>query len=243
MQNKYPECFSIMDYVIDKSEVLRYLGINTAPPPQDILRLIDECGAELLCSARPKYVYKICALNYLGGIPTIDCGEIVLVGKTAIGRLAGCTHIAILSATLGIEADTLIRRGQMTDMSRALIYDACATDLIEKVCDRAASEIADIVKNDGLTVTERFSPGYGDLPLDLQKSVCAVLDTARKIGVSPTPELLLVPSKSVTAFIGIGHQTALKDNMYTACKEGCDLCSMKNDCRFSRKNKPLREDA
>ncbi len=231
-----------MDYVIDKSEVLRYLGINTAPPPQDILRLIDECGAELLSCARPKYVYKVYSLNYPSGIPTLDCGEIALVGKTALDRLLGCTHAAILSATLGLEADTLIRRGQMTDMSRALIYDACATDLIEKVCDRASSEIADIAKNDGLTVTDRFSPGYGDLSLDLQKSICTVLDTERKIGVSPTAELLLVPSKSVTAFIGIGPKAALKNNMYTACKERCELCSMKNNCRFSRNNKPSQED-
>lgn len=227
-----------MDYVIDKSEVLRYLGINTAPPPQDILRLIDECGAELLCSVRPKYVYKICSLNYPDGIPTLDCGEIALMGKTATDRLAGCTQIAILSATLGLEADTLIRRGQMSDMTRALIYDACATDLIEKVCDKAASEIVDIVKNDGLSVTDRFSPGYGDLPLDLQKSVCDVLDTSRKIGVNPTSELLLIPSKSVTAFIGIGPKAALKDNIYTMCKQRCDLCSMKNNCRFSKTATP-----
>ncbi|MBQ3573735.1 MAG: methionine synthase [Clostridia bacterium] len=232
-----------MNYIIDKTEVLRYLGINIAPPPQDVLRLIDECGAELLYSVRPKYVYKICSLNFPDGIPTLDCVNITLAGKTAADRLAGCTHVGILSATLGLEADTLIRRGQMTDMTRALIYDACATDLIEKVCDRAAFEIADIVKGDGLSVTDRFSPGYGDLPLDLQKSLCAILDTARKIGVSPTPTLLLVPSKSVTAFIGIGPQTSLKDNIYAACKERCDLCSMKNNCRFSRKNKPLREDA
>lgn len=239
MWNKlYPEFFTIMDCIIDKSEVLRYLGINTAPPPQDVLRLIDECGAELLYSARPKYVYKICSLSHPNGMPTLDCGEIALVGKTAIDRLIGCTQIAILSATLGLEADTLIRRSQMTDMARALIYDACATDLIEKVCDRASFEIAEIAKSNGLSVTDRFSPGYGDLPLDLQKSVCSVLDTERKIGVSPTPELLLVPSKSVTAFIGIGSKAALKDNMYTACKERCDLCSMKNSCRFSKTATP-----
>lgn len=231
-----------MSYVIDKSEALRYLGINTVPPPQDILRLIDECGAELLHSVRPKYVYKIYPLTYQNGIPMIACGDMALVGKTATDRLIGSTHIAVLSATLGLEADTLIRRGQMTDMTRALIYDACATDLIEKVCDRAASEISEIAKNDGFSVTDRFSPGYGDLSLKLQKGVCDILDTARKIGVSPTPELLLIPSKSVTAFIGIGPKAPLKDNMYTKCKERCDLCNLKNNCHFSKNNKPSQED-
>lgn len=231
-----------MNYIIDKLEVLRYLGINTDPPPQDVLSLIDECGAELLSSVCPKYVYKISPLTYTNGIPVIECGDIALAGKTAINRLAGCTHIAILSATLGLKADTLIKRCQITDMTRALLYDACATDFIEKVCDRASSEIADIVQNDGLSVTDRFSPGYGDLSLNLQESVCAVLDTARKIGVNPTPELLLVPSKSVTAFIGIGSPAALKANMYTTCQARCNFCSMKNNCRFSKNNKSSRKD-
>ena len=231
-----------MDYVIDKSEVLRYLGIDTDSAPADTLHLIDECAAELSCAVRPKYIYKISRLSYPGGIPTLDFGDITLAGKTATERLIGCTHCCILTATLGIEADTLIRRSQITDMARALIYDACATDLIEKVCDRAVLEIADEVKVDGLSVTDRFSPGYGDLSLDLQKSVCSVLDASRKIGVTLTPNLLLVPSKSVTAFIGIGPETSLKDNIYTMCKERCDLCNLKGSCRFRKNNSSPRED-
>ena len=50
----------------------------------------------------------------------------------------------------------------------------------------------------------RFSPGYGDLSLEVQKEIFSLLDCPRKIGVSLGDSLLMTPSKSVTAIIGYG---------------------------------------
>lgn len=49
----------------------------------------------------------------------------------------------------------------------------------------------------------RFSPGYGDLPINMQKDIFAALDCPRKIGLSLNESLLMSPSKSVTAIIGV----------------------------------------
>ena len=51
----------------------------------------------------------------------------------------------------------------------------------------------------------RDSPGYGDFPLEAQREILVILDTPRKIGVSLTDSLLMVPSKSVSAVIGVAR--------------------------------------
>ena len=70
----------------------------------------------------------------------------------------------------------------------------------------------------------RFSPGYGDLPLELQKDVFRVLDCPRKIGLSLNESLLMSPSKSVTAIIGIGKGDVEAENKCSACE--------KTDCAY-----------
>ena len=52
-------------------------------------------------------------------------------------------------------------------------------------------------------LTERFSPGYGDLDMAVQKDLCLVLDTGRTIGVTLTESCMMVPVKSVTAIVGL----------------------------------------
>ena len=60
------------------------------------------------------------------------------------------------------------------------------------------------IRDSGLAVRPRFSPGYGDLPLALQREVFAALDCPRRIGLTLSDSLLMSPTKSVTALIGAG---------------------------------------
>ena len=48
----------------------------------------------------------------------------------------------------------------------------------------------------------RFSPGYGDVPLTVQKDFFRLLP-CQKIGLTLMDNLIMAPEKSVTAFIGI----------------------------------------
>ena len=52
-------------------------------------------------------------------------------------------------------------------------------------------------------LTDRFSPGYGDLPLAMQREVMDALDCGRTVGITLSDSLLMTPSKSVTAIIGM----------------------------------------
>lgn len=217
-----------MEYKIDKSEVRRYLGIKGCADSVTE-SLIDECIAELTAIVRPKYTYHIFKITHTDKkIHFPEC-NICLTGNTAKERLCSCDYCVMLGATLGIEADNKIRTAQNINMTKAIIYDACATDLIEKVCDGAQDEIAVNAAKDDLSVTERFSPGYGDLPLDVQKSISAILKLPTVLGVNLTDEFLLIPTKSVTAFIGIGTN-AQKG------AAGCRSCNMRGSCKFCKFN-------
>ena len=210
-----------MEYNIDKSEVRRYLGI---PKETDEVteRLIDECIKELTAAMRPKFVRRTFAITKDNSCIYLDECNLTLTGDTAGKRLSGCTSCALLGATLGIEADNLIRIAQSSNMAKAVIFDACATDLIEKVCDRAQSELAEEAAKKGLLITERFSPGYGDLSIEFQKDITEFLETKKNIGLSLNDSFMMTPVKSVTAIIGIGKEK----NKCTG--PGCMICRNDN---------------
>ena len=82
-------------------------------------------------------------------------------------------------------------------------------------------------EKDDLYLRPRFSPGYGDLKLEHQKDWFRLLDISRQIGIELTDSLLMVPTKSVTAIIGIGG-----DVRPSGCT-GCSGCNMHGKCEFS----------
>ena len=82
---------------------------------------------------------------------------------------------------------------------------------------------------DGYFVTGRFSPGYGDLPIDLQRDLLALCDAPRRIGLSATPSNLLTPGKSVTALLGISAHPV------SGRARGCGTCRLSADCPYRKR--------
>ena len=125
------------------------------------------------------------------------------VGSDSLARhLAGCHSAYIACGTVGAEIDALQRRVGVTSGLDALIVQAIGAAAIEACMDSVEHEIEKELEP-GETLVRRYSPGYGDLPLDCQRTILAILDTPRRIGVSLTDALLMVPSKSVSAIIGV----------------------------------------
>ena len=127
--------------------------------------------------------------------------------------------------------DRLLTRNSVSNMADAVIMDACASTAIENVADNFEMDLRREVEAEGLYLTDRFSPGYGDLPLSAQKKLCAALDTGRRIGLSLSPSLLMIPGKSVTAVLGIA------DMQKSLRKRGCENCSLFRDCMYRRDGK------
>ena len=136
-----------------------------------------------------------------------------------------------MAATLGGGVEQLIRRKMTMNMTEGLFLDACADAAIEAVCDFVCEEILG-----GLSPceypTKRYSPGYGDLPIDIQGAFLETIDAPKKIGLYVSENKLLTPRKSVTAIIGIA------DEKESNKKDSCATCAMFHSCIY----KPCRKE-
>lgn len=173
----------------------------------------------------PRYTWRVC--DILRSEEGISAGGIKLFGRDIYRHLEGCTRAVFLAATLTTSADGLIRRAQAEDMAFALAADSVCSAAIEQVCDRAQEEI--LQRLGAVYSTWRFSPGYGDFPLEIQAQFLRALNAQRGIGLTCTEEFLLNPTKSVTAVIGISEIPVSKG------ERGCAICSMREQCGM-RKN-------
>lgn len=209
-----------MHITIDKMETLRYLGYKGGTVPSDIGQMIDDCIKETEKTVVPRTVFKI-----------LNADEITLQGNDIARHLQDCEQCILIAATLGMEIDFLIRRAQVTDMSRAIILDACGNSAIETVCDLLEDEIRNKWAQKGMCVTGRFSPGYGDMPITQVAEFCRVLDTQRKIGLYVNESSTMIPTKSVTAVIGVS-----KNNLLTQ-KKDCNICNLYETCAFRKEGR------
>ena len=78
-------------------------------------------------------------------------------------------------------------------------------------------------------LTIRYSPGYGDFPLSFQKEILDFLDAYRKIGLSVTPNYIMIPRKSITAVLGISNFN-VKGKL-----AGCNQCVLKEKCNYRKR--------
>ncbi len=217
-----------LDY-INKTEAMRYMGLGpgNSTPNKPIEDIINKCEAQLLRTIRPLYTYTIFDIKENEDNIEVIGTPLLLTGNSIKLHLKGCTKVVLLAATLGIEADKAIKRCQISDLTEALATDSLASAAIEQVCNAAEEEIKDKVAP--LNMTWRFSPGYGDLPLDLQRSFLAVLNAQKRIGLTITDSLIMLPSKSVTAIIG------LSENEIEKRRQGCAVCTLRSTCQFRKR--------
>ncbi len=197
-------------------EVLRYLGYKGEPDEQ----------TKALISRASKAMLEIQPLSCHCVLKKSRC-EHILVGNDIKKHLDGCERVIIFAATLGVNADRLIRSAEVSDMAYAVVLDAYASAFTEKWCDACEDELKRNVIGDIHTeysLTERYSPGYGDYPIWLQGEYIKLLSAQKKIGLTCTENHILTPRKSVTAIMGI------TENPRNDKINKCENCNMKDKC-------------
>lgn len=209
---------------IDKKEVLRYLGYKGQVIDDKMNNLIDECMREIIKISKPRYTYEI---FYMNSDFKLFNTNYSLLDNDIKNHLKNCEKCVILAATLGITVDNKIKYYEKINMTKAYIIDACATAYIESICDKVETEIKEIATKENKYITSRYSPGYGDFKIENQGKIIDLIDGNQKIGVLVTESSILIPRKSVTAFIGIvSHRPQV---IYK-----CSICSKNKDCTFKR---------
>lgn len=181
---------------INKKEILRYAGCG-----QDNAKLnalVDDCIAEAENSLSYRVCY--CELNLEIKGNCCNFGEFCVESNNLAKNLDGCKKVILFAATVGMELDRIIAKYSRIEPSKAIILHALGAERVEALCDAFCEDIA---KEKQLSVRPRFSAGYGDLKLCTQKDIFSVLECSKHIGIFLNDSLLMTPSKSVTAFVGL----------------------------------------
>ena len=194
-------------------EALRYAGCPT--PAADVVQLMREC----LDTAHPvityRVVYRRLPVSIAGSL--CDFGVMKVASKGLARNLSGCQEAVLFAATLGAGFDRLLGRASKTSPARAALLQAIGTERVEALCDAFAEYLTREV---GLPLRPRFSPGYGDLPLSLQREICSLLECGKWLGIYLNESLLMSPSKSVTAFYGLGGEgVSLQEGKCRSCRK------------------------
>lgn len=210
--------YQIFDF--NQKEILRYAACKQAEG--ELARLLDSCIDEVRDKLSYRVCYRILPLSVEGDC--CDFGLFKLNSQGLARNLSGCEAAVVFAATLGVGIDRLIAKYGRISPVKALLFQAIGAEQIEALCDNFCE---DIEAQLGKALRPRFSPGYGDLPLEAQRNIFEVLDCEKRIGATLNESLLMSPSKSVTAFIGIAD--CKKSKSSAACVD----CSQK-DCIFRK---------
>ncbi len=184
------------------SEILRYSGCKE--PSVEVSELLQSCMEECEGIFKGNVCYTELSFKIEGSI--IDFGFFKVDSSDLKKNLSGCESVVVFGATVGMELDRLLRKYSAISPARAVILQAVGAERIEALCNAFCQDLMFEKAKIGYEIRPRFSAGYGDLSLNAQKDIFKLLDCSRKIGLTLNESLLMTPTKSVTAFVGIGRK-------------------------------------
>ncbi len=182
----------------DEKEILRYAMLPSfAPAPEELP--LQECLKAAKGAAQCRAVWRRYPLKADG--KGLDLGFARTDSKDLKQHLEGCGEILLFACTAGAETDRRIARAKLQSAAKGLLMHAIGAQQVEGGCDKLCRLLAEQFPDRQLT--DRYSPGYGDLLLEMQRDVMKALDCGRTVGITLSESLLMTPGKSVTAIIGM----------------------------------------
>lgn len=183
-----------------------------------------ERAVEIVNSAvAPDYVLYRYTITRENNEICVDGTDLRLTGRGIFQHLTNCDEIALLGATVGSGIDRQVETLNLTDIALAYLVDVCGAVAVEKLCDEVEAQLRAEVNDSGMGVTTRFSCGYDDFPLSTQRSIINVLKLDKRLGIRLTEGDMMLPTKSVTAVLGIGRGV-------TVWSERCSSCNKRDNC-------------
>jgi hypothetical protein len=220
-----------LDLELDMSSVLWCQGED--PSGQVSRERQIDLNRELLAESRSllnaSILYDLFPLCEIQEQAVVLDGGAVFKGRLLAERFGLVEEIALSLCTLGADLDGKIAayrdRG---DEVRALLLDGIGTAAIGELAEKAHTLIEGVAAERGWKASASFQPGQIDWPLEDHQVFFDLLPAAT-LGLKLDSQHLMVPSKSVSAAIGLG-----KEMLPLAMDRACKYCPLAADCRFSR---------
>lgn len=180
---------------VRRAEMLRYArcgdGVGVEKEAEQAQRLVDDL-------IRPAAAAVVFDIKRDG--EKLFVADTELEGKSIKKLLAPCNKCVVMAITVGFELDMKIAALGSASPALSLLADAAASSAVEDACDACCESIESEL---GVKLTPRFSPGYGDLPMNIQPALLTLTNARRDLGLTVGSGCMLSPIKSVTAITGI----------------------------------------
>lgn len=221
MLKQYQYTFEELNIIpSDFYELLGFGGDEMPEPFSDyIAQVLQEAPA--LCSI-------------LGGFRVFDSVEVnreavsiqiekltFFPSKTVVTQLKNSNKAALFACTVGAGISDRARTiSQQGDPMLSYVYDVLGSISVEKSTDKLQANLLHEMKQIGLGISDRYSPGYCDWNVNEQHQLFSLLPQ-NFCGIQLSESALMHPIKSVSGIIGIG--TGLKQKGYQ-----CEWCTDRN---------------
>lgn len=174
--------------------LLRALGCPDSAQTEDLRQAAEDAIACAAAAADPRVLWRRFPLAWGEDTFSLAGSTLTLPGKDITAHLAGCRDCILFAVTLGLGIERALA-GLSADPIAAMYFDTACSLLVEEAADAAEKLMP---AHD----TWRYSPGYGDLPLEIQGRLLAVIDAPRQLGLTLTDSGMMLPRKSITAIVG-----------------------------------------
>ena len=149
------------------------------------------------------------------------------------GYMKNAEKIAIFICTAGSGFSEFSKQyNDEGEYLKGYIVDTFGSVVVEKAINYIQKQLETKVSDEGLRITNRYSPGYCNWAVDDQKEIFSLLPD-NKCSISLSKSCLMNPIKSVSGIIGIGKN--VKKNSYA-----CDICNNLTCIYRKVKNKRIK---
>ena len=206
---------------LPEKQIYRYMGMREIPRSGELYELVETIKPRFLDTLRCKACYGVVPVKINGNC--VDLSVFSVTSAHLARNLRECNDAVLFAATLGMATEQQRRRAAAVSPTEALVLDAMGSAAIEQFCDQFCSELAR--ETPQYKMRPRFSPGYGDIPLEVQRQMLYVLEAQRKVGISMSDGFQMIPQKSVTGVIGLSRNGCEK------AVPSCECCE-NSACEF-----------
>jgi hypothetical protein len=206
---------------VNTVNVLKSLGMQPADADDYLLQLMEHHIEESLRLARPLAGFAIFKE------PQFDLQKHRLkvnavtlsVDKIITRQLKNSTFLAVFVVTIGDEVERWSKQEMKAGNSlEGYLIDLIASELAESATDLLHDHLQLLAADQGLGITNRFSPGYCHWPVSEQPQLFSLLGEA-PCGITLNPSSLMHPVKSVSGILGLGKGMKRLDYKCRVCTD------------------------
>ena len=209
---------------VQKSEIESNLGYSKNTIPLFFSEMIDSVLNKIdeLCEIKAGY-RVVNVSKHLEKKDGLIVEKIFFqLDKIVTSQLRNSTQAALFLCTIGDKMEKWSKQLLIDgDPAKSFIVDSVASTVVETVTDLLHDYIGQRMSENGLSITNRYSPGYCNWPVSEQQLFFSLLPKDF-CGVMLNESSLMSPVKSVSGIIGIGKEVKYKEYI-------CDRCGVK-DC-------------